>query len=55
MIIRKSRGNQDSGEKKNEENLIFFFKDMKGYNEEGADQLFFTVAEDRTNKKRDTL
>lgn len=49
MIIGKSWRNQDLGEKENEENLIFFLKYRKGYNEEGADQLFFTVVEDRTN------
>lgn len=41
--------------KENEENLIFFFKNEKGYYEEGADQLFPTVTEGRTNKKKDAL
>lgn len=55
MIEGKAEGSRSQVKKENEENLTFFFKDMKRYNEEGADQLFFTTVEYRTNIKRDTL
>ena len=56
MIMRKRHENQDFRQMKGEwENLIFSFKDMKGYNEEGTGQLLLTVTEDRTKKKKDTL
>jgi hypothetical protein len=37
VIIRKGCESQDLGERKNKENLIFVFKDMKGYNKDDAD------------------
>lgn len=37
MMIRICWEDQDLGERKNKENLIFVFKDMKGYNEEDGD------------------